>query len=193
MNVSIIGHSIGGWVARAYLGGLGGSSTSVYRLTQQRTTSFITLGTPHLSPPSALVDQTRGLLKAVESSSLCSAESFVNRGIDVTCVGSNCIEGSLLSIDTEELVAASSYIPLLGNFEKKKGDGIVPIDIVFMDAPARRIEITECNEGSKVRHAHVLPTPWNLIDGYAASLSLPDDFTWYGSDSVIDMWSEYVQ
>ena len=193
MNVSIIGHSIGGWVARAYLGGLSGSSTSVYRLTQQRTTSFITLGTPHSSPPTAFVDQTRGLLKSVESSPSCSAESLVNRGIDVTCVGSSCIEGSLLSIDTEELVAASSYIPLLGKLEKKKGDGIVPTDIAFMDTPARRIEISECREGTKVRHAHVFPTPWNLIDGYAASLPLPDDFTWYGSDSVIDMWSEFVK
>lgn len=193
INISIIGHSIGGWVSRAYLGGLSRSSTSVHRLTQQQVSSFVTLGTPHTSPSDAFVDQTRGLLKAVETSESCSSQSLVDRGIKVSCVGSSSISGTLISTDTEELVAASSYIPLLGKLNKNNGDGIVPIEIAFMEEPANRIEIKECELGTKVRHAHVLPTPWNLYDGYAPSLALPEDFTWYGSDSVINMWSEYVQ
>lgn len=197
VSISIIGHSIGGWVARAYLGGLSGSYTSVYRLTQERCSSLVTLGTPHSSPSEALVDQTRGLLRAVEDTPACSALALMDRGIDVTCVGSTSIDGKVFSTDIEELVASSSYIPLLGKLAlssgPSKGDGIVPVDLAFMDAPARRIEIEKCNAGSKVRHAHVFPTPWNLWDGYAASLPLPDDFTWYGSDSVIESWSSYVR
>ena len=60
VEICVIGHSIGGWVARAYLGGLSGSSTAIYRLAKDRISSLITLGTPHSSPSSALVDQTRG-------------------------------------------------------------------------------------------------------------------------------------
>ena len=87
VNVCLIGHSIGGWIARAYLGGLSRSSSAVYRLTQEKCSSLITLGTPHSSPSSALVDQTRGLLKEVEASIACSSQGLLDRGIQVTCVG----------------------------------------------------------------------------------------------------------
>jgi pimeloyl-ACP methyl ester carboxylesterase len=190
-QICIIGHSIGGWVARAYLGGLSESPSSIYKLTQQRCTSFITLGTPHLSPESALVDQTRGLLKEVESTIQCSPQSLVERGIDVTCVGSTAVQGSIFNV--EDIVAMTSYIPLLGVQDglKARGDGIIPADLAFMKEPARRIEVSLC--GEPVRHAHVLPTPWNLLDASAPSLSLPDNFVWYGSSSVIEQWSSFVR
>merc|ERR1712127_631398 len=63
------------------------SSTAVNRLAQKQVTSLITLGTPHISPSSALVDQTRGLLRAIAESPSCSSESLSSRGIDITCVG----------------------------------------------------------------------------------------------------------
>lgn len=192
VNVSIIGHSIGGWVARAYLGGLSGSSSAVYRLTQRQCSSFVTLGTPHSSPDTALVDQTRGLLNEVEQSLECSPESLVERGIDITCVGSSGLDGKFLSTNVEELVAASSYLPLLGRLGK--GDGIVPFDLAFMPHPARKIEVDQCDiSGAPVRHAHVVPTPWNLLDGSSPSIALPEDFVWYGSDGVIPRWAKYVR
>ena len=131
VNVCLIGHSIGGWIARAYLGGLSRSSSSVYRLTQEKCSSLITLGTPHSSPNSALVDQTRGLLKEVEASAACTSQGLLNRGIQVTCVGSSALEGTLFSTNVEELVAASSYYPLTGKLGK--GDGIVPTSLAFME------------------------------------------------------------
>jgi triacylglycerol esterase/lipase EstA (alpha/beta hydrolase family) len=79
-KVCIIGHSIGGWVARAFLGGLSESSSPIATLAQERVTSFITLGTPHSSPEGALVDQTRGLLKEVENTLACSSKSLKDRG-----------------------------------------------------------------------------------------------------------------
>lgn len=193
VNVCIIGHSIGGWVARAYLGGLSGSTSAVCRLTQKQCSSFITIGTPHSSPDTALVDQTRGLLNEVEQTPECSSESLVERGIEVTCVGSSGIDGSFLTTNIEEIVAASSYLPLLGRMGSK-GDGIVPTDLAFMAKPAIRIEINEC-EITKVpvRHAHVLPTPWNLMDGSSPSIPLPGDFAWYGSDGVLPKWSSFVR
>mmetsp|Transcript_26905 Transcript_26905/g.41207 ORF Transcript_26905/g.41207 Transcript_26905/m.41207 type:complete len:356 (+) Transcript_26905:118-1185(+) len=194
VEVAIIGHSIGGWVARAFLGGLSGSSTGVYRLTQKQCRSLVTLGTPHLSPDGALVDQTRGLLKEVEQTEACSSDSLIERGIDVTCVGSSSLDGNVFTSDIEQLVAASSYFPLLGRLGADvKGDGIVPTALAFMDG-ARRVEIEKCGKtGTAVRHAHVLPTPWNLIDGSAASISLPtEDFAWYGSDGVIGQWAKHL-
>merc|ERR1712071_84592 len=191
-NVAIVGHSIGGWVARAYLGGLSTSSTAVNRLAQKQVTSLITLGTPHISPSSALVDQTRGLLRAIAESPSCSSESLSSRGIDITCVGSSSVKAKLISTNIEELVAFSSYFPLTGNFDGN-GDGIVPLDLAFMEEPARKIIIDKSKCDNEVRHANVFPTPWNLLDGYAPSISLPDDFLWYGSEAVIKDWITYIR
>jgi pimeloyl-ACP methyl ester carboxylesterase len=195
LEVCIIGHSIGGWVARAYLGGLSGSSTAVYRLGKERIKSLITIGTPHISPESALVDQTRGLLREIASSEDCSSQSLSERGVTVTCVGSSSLPGKLITTDVEEIIAATSYLPLVGRLGADvKGDGIVPTELAFMESPARRVEIDKCSEsGNAVRHAHVLPTPWNLIDGSAASIKLPEDIVWYGSPGVLSQWLQYIE
>ena len=69
----------------------------------------------------------------------------------------------------------------------------ISADLAFMDSPAKRVEIDACQRtGSPVRHAHVLPTPWNLIDGSSASWSLPEDFVWYGSEGVLSQWLPFV-
>jgi hypothetical protein len=191
-EICIIGHSIGGWVARAYLGGLSQSSKAVHGLIIDNCRSFVTLGTPHSSPASALVDQTRGLLKRVEVTKSCSAESLQRSGIQVTCVGSRAIEGKIPFSNVEELVALTSYVPLSGKFGAN-GDGIIPEELAFMEEPAKRIVLEKCSvTNNAVRHAHVLPTPWNLWDGYAPSIALPDDFCWYGSDGVVEQWIEAI-
>lgn len=170
------------------------SSTAVYRHAKDRISSLVTLGTPHTSPESALVDQTRGLLREIASSPECSSQSLADRGVKVACVGSSGLSGRLITTDLEEIIASTSYLPLLGTLKDVKGDGIVPTELAFMESPSRRIEIEQCSEtGNAVRHAHVLPTPWNLIDGSAPSISLPDDIVWYGSPGVIGQWLEYIE
>lgn len=197
IDVCIIGHSIGGWVARSYLGGLGQSSTAVYRNTMERCTSLITLGSPHRAPETALVDQTRGLLRVVEETRGCSAEGLAEQGISVTCVGSTAVQSNIFTNNLEEIVATTSYLPLVGNWKEItsgiKGDGIIPQDLAFMDEPANKVMVEKCSiTGNNVRHAHVLPTPYNLWAPYAPSISLPEDFCWYGSDGVIEQWINYV-
>ena len=171
------------------------SSSAVYRLTQRRCSSFITIGTPHSSPETALVDQTRGLLNEIAQSPECSPEALTERGIEITCVGSSGVDGAFLTANVEELVAASSYLPLLGRLGKDvRGDGIVPTDLAFMAAPARVVEVSECDiTGVPVRHAHVIPTPWNLLDGSSPSIALPEEFAWYGSAGVLPEWAKYVR
>jgi hypothetical protein len=161
----------------------------------ERCSSLITLGTPHISPESALVDQTRGLLREIAEAPSCSSQALMDRGIDITCVCSSSLSGDFFTTDLEQLVAASSYLPLLGRIGGDVlGDGIVPLDLAFMESPARRIQIKKCERtGAPVRHSHVLPTPWNLLDGYAPSIQLPDDFVSYVSDGVIPRWSKYIR
>uniref|UniRef100_A0A7S3Q8P4 GPI inositol-deacylase n=1 Tax=Chaetoceros debilis TaxID=122233 RepID=A0A7S3Q8P4_9STRA len=199
VNVCIIGHSIGGWVARSYLGGLGQRSTAVYKSTIDRCTSLVTLGSPHKAPSTALVDQTRGLLRAVEESEECSSEGLAAKGISVTCVGSTAVKGNIFTTNVEEIVATTSYIPLVDDWKDIlsstgiNGDGIIPRDLAFMEAPSKRIEVSTCSiTGNNVRHAHVLPTPYNLWDPAAPSIPLPEDFCWYGSPGVLDQWIENI-
>jgi hypothetical protein len=195
VEICVIGHSIGGWVARAYLGGLSGSSTAVYRLSKAKVSSLITLGTPHVSPDTALVDQTRGLLREVSNHPGCASSSLSMDGtVDITCVCSSGVSGRLVTGELEELIAATSYLPLLGRIGSDvRGDGIVPTELAFMEHPARNVVIDACSDtGKSVRHAHVLPTPWNLIDGYAPSWKLPEDILWYGSPGVLGQWLSYI-
>lgn len=166
----------------------------MFRHASDRIKSLVTLGTPHTSPETALVDQTRGLLREIAASPDCSSQTLADRGIKVTCVGSAGLSGKILTTELEEIVAATSYLPLVGKLGDVKGDGIVPTDLAFMEMPARRVEIEACSEtGSAVRHAHVLPTPWNLLDGSAPSLSLPEDIVWYGSPGVLGQWLNYIE
>lgn len=197
VDVALVGHSIGGWVARAYLGGLDRSSTAVSRMAMERITSLITLGTPHISPDSALVDQTRGLLREIAEAPACSSKSLVeDRGIDVTCVCSSSLSGKFLTTNIEEFIAASSYLPLLGQTSvDTKGDGIVPLDLAFMEEPARKVVLDACPaSGKPIRHSHVVPTPWNLVDGYSPSIRLSDDVAVsYISPEIVTQWAQYIR
>lgn len=137
----------------------------------------------------------RGLLREIEETPSCSPKALADLGVEVTCVGSSGIGGSFLTSNLEELVAASSYLPLLGKLGRDtKGDGIVPLDVAFMGSPATRVIVDECSlTGAPVRHSHVLPTPWNLIDGFAPSIKLPTNFVSYVSEGVLPQWSRFVR
>lgn len=186
VRICIIGHSIGGWVARAYLGGLSQSSTAVGRAIQEGNlvSSLITLGTPHVLGENALVDQTRGLVSAIEATKACHPRAFQDRGISVACVASCGIQGKFLTTDISELVAASSYGPLSGNWTNV-GDGIVPFDLAFLEDPAERILVDQAE------HIHVLPTPWNLWDASAPSIRL--ELESYFSRKAMTKWTSFIR
>mmetsp|Transcript_22972 Transcript_22972/g.63723 ORF Transcript_22972/g.63723 Transcript_22972/m.63723 type:complete len:374 (-) Transcript_22972:2341-3462(-) len=198
-GICLVGHSIGGWVARAYLGGLSRSSTAVSRIVRETNmvSSFITLGTPHVSPDTALVDQTRGLLREIAETPACSSGTLVNeQGIEITCVCSSSLSGNFFTTNVEEFVAASSYLPLLGKTDGSvKGDGIVPLELAFMEEPARKVVLPECpTTGRPIRHSHVLPTPWNLWDASAKSIVLDDtEATSYTAPEIVEQWARFIR
>ncbi|KAL7580134.1 hypothetical protein ACA910_012891 [Epithemia clementina (nom. ined.)] len=210
VNVCFVGHSIGGWVARAYLGGLSQSSSAVHRLALKQCSSLITLGTPHISPETALVDQTRGLLRAIAESRACSPQALqADHGIAITCVCSTGIQGLMSSSNStsrlnflEPIIATGSYLPLTGRWalndesgESMAGDGIVPSSLSFLESPADRVLLEKClRTGEAIRHSHVVPTPWNLWDGLSPSIKLPeDDFPSYVSKGVVEQWAKFIQ
>ena len=112
-------------------------------------------------------------------------------GVIVTCVGGTAVEGKWLTTDIEKVVAASSYLPLSGSIDS--GDGIIPDSLAFMDEPANQVRLGRClQSGEMIRHASFIPTPWNLWDSGSASISLPDNYRWYGSEDVVDQWVKYI-
>jgi len=197
-NICIVGHSIGGWVARAYLGGLGqqmGHSSEIHRLALQRCSSYITLGTPHVAPEDAPIDQTRGLIKTIDETPSCSPEFLASHGIDITCVCSRAITSEVTSKGVEGVLAAHSYMPMTGFREDVEGDGIVPLEMAFLDKPAKQVVLDKCSlTGKGIRHSHVVPTPWNLWDPKASSMHLPPhDYPSYVSRGVVIQWAHHIR
>ena len=122
-DIAILGHSIGGWVARAWVVDRG----------EQRVKRFVTLGTPHNEEG---IDQTRGLLKYVRAN--CPPDPAI-----FTCVAgtatSTAALGDVFKLDAwdeelrrspllEALVSLPSYLALSGkNPFGVKGDGLIPV------------------------------------------------------------------
>ncbi len=65
-TICMLGHSIGGWVLRSYIGEVLGEERAL-----RQVSSLVTLGTPHQPPPSSSplsrIDQTRGLLSNINA------------------------------------------------------------------------------------------------------------------------------
>ena len=192
VEIAIVGHSIGGWIARAYLGGLSQSASATFRLAMERCTNIITLGTPHISPAEALVDQTRGLLDAIEATPTCSPRSLLDEcGIGFSCVVSQALGGTWNPSNLEGFVAAASYAPLTGKWNNVKSDGIVPLNLALLPEPARSVILEKDDSTNQdIHHLHVLPTPWNLWDPSAPSIPL--EFSSYVSPGVVSQWARYL-
>uniref|UniRef100_A0A7S2UYV4 GPI inositol-deacylase n=1 Tax=Fibrocapsa japonica TaxID=94617 RepID=A0A7S2UYV4_9STRA len=167
-QIHAVGHSIGGWIARAYLGEVCDEATC------NQFCSLTTLGTPHQGPPAdspmASFEQTRGLLSYVNT----NFPGAYHGHMKYTCVCGSAQQGAI-GANVEEVLAYASYLPLCGKGEAH-GDGIVPLQAAFLD-DAERIIIPEA------KHSGFLPTPGN-------SISLPENFKWYGSEDLISKWAE---
>ena len=67
-RIVLIGHSAGGWLARAALGFFGSEEGSLSAVTpplldRTKILGIVTLGTPHTPPPPGIMDMTRGALR----------------------------------------------------------------------------------------------------------------------------------
>eukprot|EP00930_Biecheleria_cincta_P035579 TRINITY_DN24465_c0_g1_i1.p1 TRINITY_DN24465_c0_g1~~TRINITY_DN24465_c0_g1_i1.p1 ORF type:complete len:331 (-),score=51.74 TRINITY_DN24465_c0_g1_i1:296-1288(-) len=191
--ISILGHSIGGWVARSYIGEVLGKDARLRRIC-----SLVTLGTPHSTPPEdswlSAVDQTRGLLSFINRE---FPSDFPLRSSAVTCIAGkgtrapSSIQSLFEGLDEkvwdeslsrskllEQLVALASYLPLSGEALGVEGDGLIPVGTAVMPGCASLV-LEDCN------HADFVPTP-------GRSLKLPATYKWYGSPEFIDRWAKFL-
>jgi len=185
-GVTIIGHSIGGWAVRAYLGEVCQNSERVRRV--------ITLGTPHNSPPTdsllAKIDQTRGLLTYINAQFPAGAPLAPDQFVCVAGTGTTTDNISELlrspawdpelrrSKLLERLVACPSYAALGGAAFGVSGDGLIPLDCALLSG-CRPVVIDDCH------HSGFIPT---ALD----SILLPPSYQWYGSEEKFEQWAHLL-
>lgn len=175
-DVAVLGHSIGGWVARAYLGARNDG----------RVKRLVTLGTPHRTPAGAAasLDQTRGLLAYVNANYAPDARTTVCVAGDATATASPFELLQRRPWDAakrrspllESVVALGSYAALAGRDPfALRGDGLIPVETACLDGcPAI---VVDCH------HSNFVPT---ALD----SIILPDTYPWFGSPGVVDRWAD---
>ncbi|CAM9776310.1 unnamed protein product [Pylaiella littoralis] len=167
-GVHIVGHSIGGWVARAWLAE-GCSPTD-----RENMVSLTTLGTPNTGPPEnaggpwTAVDQTRGLLKSINT----RFPGAHVEGVRYTSVAGTALEGELPG-SLQEMLSYISYLPLCGD-GGSRGDGIIPLDVATLEG-SMVVELPTS------KHSGFVPFPGKAID-------LGPNFLWYGSPSLMGEW-----
>ena len=122
---TLLSHSIGGWVARAWLGEVADENV------RTKCKKFVSLGTPHQAPPEdslvSKVDQTRGLLKYIND----RWPGAYWEDIQYTCVASTAVLGKL-KLDLDSILAYASYFALIGE-GGVEGDGITPVKAALLD------------------------------------------------------------
>ncbi|KAJ1446700.1 hypothetical protein M885DRAFT_491593 [Pelagophyceae sp. CCMP2097] len=174
---AILAHSIGGWIARAWLGEA--------EQTPSTCKAFVTLGTPHLPPPDgtpwASVDQTRGLLNYVNA----KWPGASSDAVAYTCVVSTAVQGvppwakapASGASKFDAFLGFASYLPLGGD-GAARGDGITPIDCAQLPGADAITLDKNCY------HAEFLPNP---LGAATQLLGAP----WYGAPKEnVDAWIE---
>lgn len=182
-DISIVSHSIGGWVARAWLSEWCSSEV------RRRVVSLVTLGSPHNEPPEgtlmAKLDQTRGLLKYINSN--YPGAHLASAGVRYTSVISNAVPGGGGGGEWEEgsgllpsLLAYGSYLALGGD-GTASGDGIIPVPTSILEG-ATNILLSKEDEGGlgPVYHSNFV--------GPVVLKGLP----WYGTEKVVDRWIGFL-
>ena len=173
-RVQLVAHSIGGWIARAYLGQLSDEAR------EADFSALITLGTPHAPPPDGVfrtLDQTRGLLAFVEE----RYPGAHHESIRYLTVGSRAQRGALPGRGGEgegegwlgSSLAFASYLPLCGEGDTA-GDGITPLSCAHLD-------------GAEQREVHAFHI--GFVPGAGTRLL---GTPWYGSPEVIDGWADFL-
>jgi len=181
-RVLVIGHSAGGWLARAGLGDGVWCAESNVR-TADRICGLVTVGAIHKPPKSVAACVTRGALAYTDSSypgAFLRDEGigYVSVGGDAI-VGDNTKKGDLDVSEADDVyatrgegsasrVAYNSYEAVCG-VGNVSGDGVVPLSWTQL-------------EGSKQIQ---LEGVFHSIN--EAGTTIPTD-RWYGSEKVIDRW-----
>lgn len=169
IKVILVGHSAGGWLARAALGyGSTGDDENEFPscIDLNKIGGVVTLGAPHSPPPPEIMDMTRGALKLTSAN---FPGAYHNELFYVTVMG-DAVTGmkqerkNPFEPTTVTGFAYNSYAAVCGIGEEV-GDGVVPVIAGHLDGAL-------CLN----------------LKGIFHSINVPD--RWYGSDSVLDDWHQ---
>lgn len=184
-KVLLLGHSAGGWLARAAMGnGVWSSDSDDDVRTADRICCLATVGAIHRPPVDTNTCVTRGALAYTNRE--YPGAFLANQGIAYVSVGGNAIVGNdekttdeatktqadkvyaVRGEGSQARVAYTSYKAVCGN-GFTSGDGVVPL------------------EWSELPGAKHLSLDGVLHSINEAGTTLPTD-RWYGSEGVIDQW-----
>jgi len=172
-RVVLVGHSAGGWLARALC------LDEVWA--RQHVRAIVSLGAPHLGPPPDVADQTRGtvanlnvqapgafLRGAASSGGMNAAPSSL---VYVTVASGRIVGDAAAPPGSAARTAYNSYQMVCGEGDVQ-GDGIVPLSSAHLDG-ATQLTL-DC--------FHSLAEP---------GTARPTD-EWYAAEPVIDQWLSTV-
>ena len=159
-RVVLVGHSAGGWLARALCLDEAWARSHVRGL--------VTLGAPHTGPPPGVADQVRGTLRNLNARAPGSALADGHADLFYLTVGSAAVRGdSGAPRGSAARTAFDSYFMVCGE-GAVAGDGIVPLCAAHLDGAAQLT--LDC--------VHSINEPGS---------AQPID-RWYGAEPYIDSW-----
>jgi len=171
-QVDLIGHSAGGWLARAFIAnpsyheGDSKANPTVRRL--------VTLGAPHVPPPDPSKDMTGGALGWVH-------KQYPGAWLEENEVACLCVAGRTVrgNPDAEKgtlaRYACGSYAMVCGEGAGVEGDAVVPLPSAF-------VEGVDAQTLPGVFHS------MSKVGTYGEASKRP----WYGSDEVVDSWLSFL-
>jgi pimeloyl-ACP methyl ester carboxylesterase len=165
----LLGHSAGGWLARAAVGYGAQEEQGELSIDIEKIKAIVTLGAPNLPPPPQVMDMTRGALRITN-------EEF---------------PGAFHAPDTK-------YVTVIGEaIQGKKQERKSPLEPTSVTGFAYNSYEVVCGDGTTIGDG-VVPTCSAHVDG-ATQLTLQGVFhsinapeQWYGADKVIDEWHDIM-
>ena len=168
-QVTLVGHSAGGWLARAYLA----SGPDA----RARVSGLVSLGSPHSPPPPEVMDVTRGAISWLDAG---WPGAFYSPEVRYVAVAGRTLVGRPGEAKDAEgkrrpaSYAASSYSTLVGGSgEGVVGDAVVPLSVALLEG-AVHVE---------------LPGVWHSVSR-VGTFDEASGLQWYGSEDVVDAWLE---
>jgi len=173
LPVVLLGHSAGGWLARALM------SREGRPWVEANVAGLVTLGAPHLPPPEWIMDMTRGCLRNLNIEH--PGAHFKDLAFYVTVAGDAIVgkkqEGNvpileLVQSASQESTAYNSYEVVCGDGEAT-GDGVVPLVAAHLDG-AEQLTLKGCLHSINI-----------------AGTTRPTDRS-YMCESFVDEWLPFV-
>ena len=159
-RVVLVGHSAGGWLARALMVSAG------EQWSRDNIRGLVTLGAPHLTPPPEATDQTRGTITDINTR---MPGAYLSPEVFYVTVSSTKVVGAAEG-DPAQRNGYTAYNLLLGRAEGVAGDGFVPREAAFLDgATTLTLDCYHSGGGAD---------PWPLDDWYGAERNVD---AWLGA------------